>query len=248
MKDNFSDISYQYQHFRPTYPAALYDFIFRLVENKKRAWDCGTGNGQVALELAKQFQKVHATDISKQQLEQAPDHPNITYSIQQAEVPAFPDAYFDLITVAQAIHWFHFKQFYQEVNRTIKKGGIFAVIGYGLIDTFPEADEIIDRFYREIVGPYWDEERKYLDEEYQTIPFPFEEFETPKFTASFKWNFEHLIGYLETWSAVQHYRDQTGKDPMDLIYDELKIAWQDKTRTVTFPIFTRIARIDSNHF
>lgn len=243
MKDNFSQQSQLYQAFRPTYPAELYGFMLSLVRNRDCAWDCGTGNGQVARELAGHFKKVHATDISRQQLEQAPVHPNIVYSIQQAEVPAFPDHYFDLITVAQAIHWFDFERFYHEVNRTIKSGGIFAIIGYGLIKTFPEADRIISRFYREIVGPYWDEERKYVDKKYQTIPFPFLEIKSPEFNSIFKWDFEHLIGYLETWSAVKHYKKQTRNNPLDLIYDELEACWNDTIRTVKFPVFTRIAQI-----
>lgn len=244
MKDNFSEQSNLYQTFRPTYPAELYDFLLDLVPEKNSAWDCGTGNGQVAYELAKHFKKVHATDISRHQLEQAPAHPNIVYSIRRAEAPAFPASYFDLITTAQAIHWFDFDGFYKEVNRTIRKNGIFAVIGYGLIETFPEADKIISRFYREIVGPYWDEERKYLDKNYHTIPFPFDEIDTPDFYSTFEWDFEHLRGYLGTWSAVKHYQNQNGYSPLDLIYDDLKACWNGKIKTVNFPVFTRITRID----
>ncbi len=244
MKDNFSAIAKKYQSFRPTYPDELYEFLLELVSEKNSAWDCGTGNGQIARELARHFKKVYATDISRQQLDQAPAHHRIMYSIQQAEEPAFPDNYFDLITVAQAIHWFRFDLFYKEVERTMKPSGIFAVIGYGLIQTFPEADEIISRFYRDITGPYWDEERKYLDNKYQTIPFPFRELESPEFTSTFKWDFEHLIGYLNTWSAVKHYQDQKEQNPVDLIYEELKMCWDDKVITVNFPVFTRIAKIE----
>lgn len=244
IKDNFSEQSNLYKMFRPTYPSELYDFILKLVPEKNCAWDCGTGNGQVALELAGYFKKVHATDISKQQLEQAPVHPNIVYSIQQAEEPAFPTDYFDLITVAQAIHWFQFDKFYKEVNRTIRPGGIFSVIGYGLIQTFPEADQILSRFYREIIGPYWDPERKYIDENYQSIHFPFREIESPMFISIFEWKFEQLIGYLSTWSAIKHYERQNGHSPIDFIYDELKACWNDKIRDVCFPVFTRITQVE----
>lgn len=245
MKDNFSEQSNLYKAFRPTYPAEMYNFILELVPDRKCAWDCGTGNGQVATELAKHFKQVHATDISRQQLDQAPDHPNIEYSVQKAEEPAFPDNYFNLITVAQAIHWFDLDPFYKEVNRTIKKRGVLTVMGYGLAETFPEADNIISRLFHEITGPYWDEERRYLDEKYETLPFPFREIESPEFSSYFEWDFEHLYGYLKTWSAVNHYENQTDHSPLDLIYDELKSCWKNKIRTVHFPIFTRIARVDT---
>ncbi|NBC27955.1 MAG: methyltransferase domain-containing protein [Bacteroidetes bacterium] len=245
MKDNFSEQSNLYKAFRPTYPNALYDFILELVPEKNCAWDCGTGNGQVATELAKQFKQVHATDISRRQLEQAPNHPTIEYSIQKAEEPAFPDDTFNLITVAQAIHWFDLDQFYKEVYRTIKKGGVFAVIGYGLAETFPEADHIISRLFHDITGPYWDEERRYLDEKYETLPFPFRNIESQEFSIVYEWDFEYLVGYLRTWSAVIHYKNQTGHSPLELIHDELKSCWNNKIRPVHFPIFTRIARVDA---
>lgn len=244
MKDNFSEQSNLYKAFRPTYPPELYDFVLDLVHEKSCAWDCGTGNGQVALELAGHFKKVHATDISKQQLEQAPSHPNIVYSIQRAEEPAFPDDSFNLITVAQAIHWFQFDKFYEEVNRTIRPDGIFSVIGYGLIQTFPEADQILSRFYHDIIGPYWDPERKFIDENYQTIPFPFREINSPKFTSIFEWNFEQIIGYLSTWSAVKHYENKNGHSPLNLIYNDLKKCWNDKIRAVEFPVFTRTTQVE----
>src|SRR6185503_9076126 len=132
MKDNFSLQSYQYAKFRPTYPKELYDFLLSLVETREVAWDCGTGNGQVANELAKYFKQVYATDISEKQIQQAVKKDNIFYKVESAENTSFPANEFDLITVAQAIHWFSFDEFYNEVNRTIKPGGILAVIGYGL--------------------------------------------------------------------------------------------------------------------
>jgi len=71
MKDNFSKQAATYAKFRPSYPTALYDFIFQHTPRFESAWDCGTGNGQVAQALATRFTRVYASDISAGQLAQA---------------------------------------------------------------------------------------------------------------------------------------------------------------------------------
>jgi SAM-dependent methyltransferase len=244
MKDNFSKQSALYAQFRPSYPKALFDFILSLVTEKNIAWDCGTGNGQVAVELAKYFAKVYATDISENQLKNAVQKENIIYKKESAEKTTFPANEFDLITVAQAIHWFDFDAFYKEVNRTLKAGGILAVIGYNIIKTDTETDKIINNFYWNITGPYWDKERKYIDEEYKTIPFPYKDLQTPEFTSEYEWELPHLTGFLNSWSAVQHYKDKNNnQNPVDLIINDLKKIWPEGIKKkVSFPILLRIGR------
>ena len=242
MKDNFSSKSSSYAKYRPTYPQVLYQFLKEKLDKTEKAWDCGTGNGQVAGELANFFEEVQATDISQQQLDNAIRQPNIHYSVQTAEKTNFPDNSFDLITVAQAIHWFNCEAFYKEVARVLKPDGIIAVIGYSLFKSNPETDEVIHKFYRDIIGPFWDEERQYLDEKYKTIPFPFKELESPVFEQEYDWRFTHLIGYLKTWSAVKHYEKANGENPVDLIEDELKATFGAKNRVV-FPILFRSAKL-----
>ena len=244
MKDNFSTRSAQYAQFRPTYPGNLFDFLQSIVPSTDSAWDCGTGNGQVARQLARAFSTVYATDISQQQIDNAETQQNIEYSVQPAEHTSFPDNTFDLITVAQAIHWFDFDAFYKEARRTAKDQSILAVIGYNLVQITPAIDELINNFYTNVVGPYWDKERRFVDESYQTIPFPFQELKTPGFKNKFEWTPDHLIGYIGTWSAVKHYEKNNGKDPVDLIREPLLQAWGgDITKPVDFPILLRIARI-----
>jgi len=245
MKDNFSTQSDKYARFRPDYPEELFDYLLSIVPGRENAWDCGTGNGQVARVLAASFNRVMATDISQQQIDNAVRHEHIQYSVQRAEKTTFQDNTFDLITVAQAIHWFNFDAFYEEVQRTIRTGGVLAVIGYGLIQINPVIDKIIGSFYRTIVGPYWDKERKYIDEDYKTIPFPYEDINVPAFENSVEWSFEHLIGYIGTWSAVKHYEKKNGHDPIDLVRDTLQANWgDDGTIKGRFPILLRVARVD----
>lgn len=244
MKDNFSVQSKGYSKFRPGYPDEMIEYILSFVKAKSTALDVATGNGQVAALLANYFDKVYATDISQNQLDNAVKKENIIYSLQKAEETNFDDAQFDLITIAQAIHWFDFNRFYKEVYRILNVKGIIAIIGYGLLKTNTATDKIISRFYHDIVGSYWDPERRYLDENYTALPFPFNEIYTDRqFKNTYTWTFEQLTGYLETWSAVQHYIKKNNKNPLDIIREELEQSWQKSDRKVTFPLLLRLGTL-----
>lgn len=243
MKDNFSTQAKGYAKYRPYYPAEMIAYVASFAENKQCALDVATGNGQVAAILSDYFKQVYATDISEKQLENALQKDNIIYKVERAEQTSFTDSQFDLITVAQAIHWFDFDAFYKEVYRILKPDGIFAVLGYSLFTVNGDAEKLLKHFYHDITGPYWDAERRYLDENYTTIPFPFEEIETRQFTNEFTWTFDQLTGYLETWSAVQHYIKKKGINPVDLIRNELKEYWGKGDGKVTFPLLLRMGRL-----
>ena len=245
MKDNFSTASGEYASYRPTYPPDFYNYLFTLLPNTRNAWDCGTGNGQVAAVLAGAFENVYATDISRAQLDQAPRLPNVHYSVQPAEKTDFPDGLFDLVIVAQAIHWFDFDRFYSEVRRTAGAGAVLCALGYGRIVISPEIDELVTGFYENVIGPYWDPERRYIDEGYQTLPFPFEEIPSPSFTSRFSWSADHLTGYLNTWSAVRHFTRQNGYNPIEQLRDKISRVWgADEKREVAFPLLLRIGRTE----
>lgn len=242
MKDYFSGHSKQYATFRPTYPDELYRFIFGHLKTFDAAWDCATGNGQVARVLATQFEKVFATDISPQQLEHANKADNILYSVQPAEKNDFPNKTFDLITVAQALHWFDLDAFYREVNRTSKPGAWLAVWGYSHCSINPEIDFHFLKFYRETVGPYWDAARNLVEEQYQPIPFPFEEVKSPAFSIKVNWTVEEFAGYLGTWSATQQYIKKKGFNPVPEVMEKISPLWKDKLE-VMFPVFLRMGKI-----
>ncbi len=246
MKDNFSTGSGQYALYRPTYPAEFFEFLNRVVPQKGAAWDCGTGNGQIAYRLAATFEHVYATDISSSQLDNALQKDNIVYSIQPAERTNFGERFFDLVIVAQAIHWFNFEQFYTEVNRTAKAHALLFVVGYGRPEISEGLDNLISHFYRNVIGSYWDKERRYIDEEYETIPFPFHELESPRLVNKQHWTLEHLIGYLNTWSAVKHFINGNGYNPVDGLKTELKQAWGEaQVREVRFPLLLRVGKVRS---
>lgn len=245
--DNFSRQSSQYKKYRPRYPKELYEYILSLVDVHDKCWDCGTGNGQVAIELSKSFKQVYATDISKNQISIAEGNSNITYTVQRAEKTSFEDDTFNLITVGQAVHWFDFKAFNKEVKRVSKNQSILCIWGYDLLRIEKDIDTIIDTFYTSIIGPYWNTERKHIDSQYRSIEFDFKELESPKdLKIDTKWNRNNLIGYLNSWSSVQHYLKQNnGENPIDKIETELKELWKEnEVKEVQFPLFMRIGLIE----
>lgn len=248
-RDNFSIGSADYSRFRPDYPPELYDFIYAHCSSFDAALDCGTGNGQVATALSKKFKKVCATDISKNQLEQARPAPNIAYSVQRAEQTSFADTSFDLITVGQAYHWFDFDAFTREASRLLRPGGIVAIWTYGLVRLNAELAPKLNHFYRHVTGPYWDEERKWVDMEYQTIPFQFDEIETDfRFQITTHFDLSTLKGYLNTWSGIRNFIRQEAYNPVDQFIESLRPHWPATLLKVTFPGFIRIGKVGSKPF
>lgn len=244
-KDLFSKQAAIYARYRPVYPRALYDHLAALAAHHSAAWDCATGNGQAALELAGYFDKVFATDISEKQLQQATPHEKITYFIAPADASGIPDNSVDLITVAQAYHWFDFEAFHREAVRVAKPGALIAIWGYSLIQSeHTPLNTLIHNFYRQKTGPYWDAERKYVDEHYTTVPFPYQELPSSSFRIEVQWTKEDLAGYLNTWSSVQHFIKANGYNPVDAFAETVKSVWPEADiRAFYFPLFVRVGKV-----
>jgi ubiquinone/menaquinone biosynthesis C-methylase UbiE len=244
--DIFSKQAAIYKSHRPTYPIALYDDILNHVKHKEVCWDCGTGNGQVAVELSKHFKTVYATDISERQIAHAEQKPNIHFSIERAEETTFDDNQFDLITVAQAVHWFDNKAFNKEVKRVAKSDAILCVWGYGLFSVGKAIDKLVNEFYNNFIGSYWNEERKHIDDQYASINFDFEEIKDNNTNEIIvNWNLTDLTGYFNSWSSVQNYKDvHDGENPVDGLMLRIGEQWKDhSTKEVRFPIFKRMWKI-----
>jgi ubiquinone/menaquinone biosynthesis C-methylase UbiE len=226
-KDHFSTQAQTYADSRPDYPPELYEFIASQTKEHTLCWDVATGNGQAAVPLAQYFDRVVATDASMAQLQQAIACGNIDYRCEPAEQSSLENASVDLVTVAQALHWFDFERFYPEVRRVLKPGGLVAAWTYGLLTVNDEVDSIIQGYYSGELSGYWPQERRYVDEAYQTIPFPFSKVETPNFNIERKWTLEQLCRYLESWSAVEKYKKENGNSGVSLIKQQLAPYWTD---------------------
>jgi hypothetical protein len=245
VKDLFSAQADLYSKFRPTYPPELYEYILRFVPHRSVALDCATGNGQVARSLASRFERVFAIDISERQLEHAPKLDNIHYSISPAERTSFSDNSFDLITVAQAYHWFNGKQFCKEATRIARNGAAVAVWGYDLADSTSPVETILRRWNFEILAPYWEAERKHMYNHYHDLPFDFELLPVRDFQIVVDWNLDQLIGHMKTWSALQKMIQQEGDGAFRRTVEEITRAWgAGGEKRFVFPLFLRLGKVN----
>ena len=244
--DHFSSSASRYATFRPGYPPALFAWLGSVAPDRHRAWDCGTGSGQAAVHLADQFEQVVATDASDAQLAHAARRSRVHYAAMSAERCALRDDSASLVTVAQALHWFDQPAFFAEARRVLVAGGLLAVWSYGLL-TLHDAtlDDIVHRFHREAMGPYWPPERRLVDEGYRSLTLPFEHVDAPPFAMHADWTLVHLAGYLSTWSAVQRARVVTGVDPVSGVVETLRAAWgrDEEVRRLEWPLALHVARV-----
>lgn len=246
--DHFSSVANRYADFRPHYPEALFDWLATLVPRDSRVWDCAAGNGQASHDLAARFDRVVATDASREQIASATPRPNIEFRVATAEQSGLADGSVALLTVAQAMHWFDLNRFYAEAKRVLRPGGVLAAWAYG-INTV-EGDEVnalVQDFYANVVGPYWPPERKLVEEGYRTIPFPFAEVAPPAFRMEASWTLAQLLGYFSTWSATNRCIKATGQNPLEPLAEAMSRVWGDAetARLVTWPLSLRVGQRNS---
>jgi ubiquinone/menaquinone biosynthesis C-methylase UbiE len=244
-EDHFSELAETYSKYRPIYPRKLFEYLSSICKQHQQAWDCGTGNGQAARSLAEYFDNVLATDASKEQLEQASNQPKIIFKNEPAEKVSLEDSSTDLVTAATAVHWFNFEKFYAEVKRVLKPGGVIAVWGYHLFSISADIDKLLYKYYSEILKDYWPEQFHYVDSRYADLPFPFDELIPPKFEMITDWDFNQVVGFLDSWSGTKIYLQKNCHHPLKEIWDDLKKEWGDEKmkRKIKWPLHIRVGKI-----
>ncbi len=218
-RDHFSRLAATYARHRPRAPAALFDYLSLIAPRRELAWDCGTGNGQAAVELARHFRRVVASDASREQIALAEPRDRVEYRVEPAERTTLPDGSVDLITVAVAVHWF-------------------------LPEIAPAVDAVLHRLTTEILAPYWPEGFHHLESHYRSLPFPFVELEPPRFEMTARWSLDELAGFLGTWSAGGAYLDAGGEAGFRRIWEDLCKAWEEgaSRRVIRWPLYLRVGR------
>lgn len=245
-KDNFSKQADIYRQYRPSYPEELFSYLQSLTPAHNLAWDCGTGNGQSAIALTRYFKQVYASDPSENQIKNAILHDRVTYKVERAEHNELNDHSVDLITVAQAIHWFDFDKFYSEVKRVLKPNGIIAVWTYGLTFITDEINAITKNFHDHVVGDFWLPENRLIEQEYKTIPFPFNQITPPSFTIESTLNLNDLLGYFRSWSATQKFMDKYHKNPLEQLKKDLLPYWGEENtiRRTTRKLILKVGQVN----
>ncbi len=242
-KDHFSGHAGDYASFRPGYPASLYQWLAEVSPARELAWDCATGNGQAALGLAQHFNRVVASDASLEQIQHAIKFPTIEYRTETAEESSLLPSSVDLVTVAQACHWFRHAEFLREVERVIRPRGVLAIWTYTGAEVSADIDAMVNEFYNADIGPYWPPERKMVEQGYANLAFPWPELPAPGFVMQAEWSLDSFEGYLRTWSAVRRYIADRGCDPVAEIHTRLSTAWGGGRRQVRWPQVLRAFRI-----
>jgi len=241
-KDYFSAQSDGYAKYRPTYPAELFQFLASVTSADTLAWDCATGNGQVAVALTDYFPNVVATDASQRQIDAAIQYTGIEYRVATAEQSGLANSSVDLITVGQAFHWFDAALFMEEARRVLRPEGVLAIWCYQLCQVSDECDAIVDKLYRDILGDYWSPERMMVEQGYSGVAMPGVPVSAPALAMSLKWQATDMLGYLRTWSACSRYESTNGADPVVQIESALSEAWGNSERLVIWPLAIEVSR------
>ncbi|KAL4351640.1 hypothetical protein GQ457_06G035260 [Hibiscus cannabinus] len=243
---------------RPTYPSHWYSMLAARTPRHSLALDVGTGNGQAAIGVAEHYDAVVGTDVSEAQLQHAIPHPKVTYLYTPSSIS--DDDFLssiggensvDLITVAQAVHWFDLPKFYSLVSRLLRRpGGILAVWCYNDIVVSPTFDPVMKRFH-DTTLPYWNPNIQYLFDGYKTLPFPFESvglgsegkplaLDIPK-----KLTLEGFLRMLRSWSAVVTAKDQGVDLLSENVVKGFESAWggSNLVRSIAYKAFMLAGKV-----
>jgi len=243
--DHFSAHAEAYAANRPDYPDSLFRWLATAAPGRDRAWDCATGSGQAARGLVKYFDRVEATDASEQQIARAEPHPRIRYRVMPAEETDFPDAHFDLVTAAQAFHWFDRTRFYPELERVLKPGGLFATWGYNFFRATPEIKRVVDAVFLPATAKYFAENNRLAWTRFRDIDLPLEPVEAPPLPMVMRYTLDGFLAYVRTWSGVQNLIRAEGEAAWTPIEETFRQAWPDapdKARDIPFQTYLIVRR------
>lgn len=202
-----------------------------------------TGNGQAAVSLASRFDQVEATDISEPLLAKAPVLKNVRFRRAAAEDSGLENTSVDLVTVAQALHWFELDRFWNEVKRVGKPGAVLAFWGYCWPQVNADVDAQLSHLRKEL-DSFWPERNAILQSEYREVQSPFAALDAPPFEVRVQWSRRDFLAHIATWSATRYQREQCGADSLGDFEKRLEVLWPGEiAHTVRWPLIFRAFRV-----
>lgn len=242
VSDHFSPIATEYARGRIGYPPDLYAYLAANAPGRSLAWDCATGTGQAAVDLARHFAAVVATDISPALLAHAQPHPQVAYRCAPAESSGLAAGSADLVTVAQALHWFDLPRFWVEVRRVLAPGGLLAFWGYTWPSVSPAIDELLGGLRAEI-APCWPPRSALLQDGYAVVKPPFPELAAPAINLKESWRADDYLAHLRSWSAIRYYRERHRRDALAPFETRIRAAWPGTKSCVRWPLYLRVFQL-----
>ena len=242
---DYARVARVYARTRPRYPAELFAFLASVSEGRDVAWDCGTGSGQAAVDLAAHFESVLATDLSPEQISEARPHPRVRYGVASAERSGLASGSVDLVTVATAIHWFDREAFFTEVRRVLRPGGVLAVWSYHVGHADPPFGAVFGPFYEEVLAPYFASGVELVDRRLDGLVLPGEPIPARPYHVSVRWDLAQTLDFARSWSGTQRYLEERGESPVPKLARALEAVWgpPERTRELRWPLYLRVSRI-----
>ncbi|KAK3879524.1 hypothetical protein Pcinc_015908 [Petrolisthes cinctipes] len=233
-----SNLTNKYIQYRPVPPLTLCKAVVDHVKKSRGddlgiCGDIGCGSGQNTSLYSDYFREVVGVDVSPQQLaiaRTATQHlTNVTFKEGSGERLPFADHSVDLLTCCVSVHWFDYAQFYSEVERVLKPGGVLACYSY-LVTSIHYNDKVISDNFTEncsSIKPYWPASHNVLWEEYSTLPKLYEDDilirkSEGRFITELDSTLDSVIGYISSWSAFAKLAKAKGNEAANAFLNNCK--------------------------
>lgn len=205
-KKLFSKKAENYARYRWDYAAGAIETILNLTRMSvsTAVADIGAGTGILTRHFVSIAQKVYAVEPSFE-LRQILNRdlggfPSISILDGSAEDTKLPEHSVDVITVAQAIHWFDPEPARQEMMRILKKEGWLVLISnHG---TNPEKYEAIKSLWKEELGANLSVMNEHPRERPSGFYFGNHDFQTFVFPFAFRQGWEEFLGTIVSTSFM----------------------------------------------
>ncbi|TAK14427.1 MAG: class I SAM-dependent methyltransferase [Anaerolineae bacterium] len=243
----FSNRVADYVKYRPTYPAAVLDTLAAKV-GLRRGWtaaDVGSGTGIFTRQLLDYGLRVYGVEPNEDMRAAAETllagYPDFTSIAARAEAIPLPDGSVEIVTAAQALHWFDFSLASREFRRLLKPGGVIALV-WNTRDVRAPFVAALEALLREYGTDYYKTSHAALQEPdkdagitgfFAPDAFNKEEFENPQFLT-----WEQFSGRVLSSSYVP-LAGHPNHAPLMAAIDELFGAHQ-QGGTVALPYVTEL--------